>query len=142
MANNRTASAAHPAPIPRSTVLAVIAATTIGQVANVMGTAVFPVIAPNLAAELAVQPALIGYQVSLIYVAATAMAPFLSSLIPRWGGCRMTQIGLALCALAMTLSLVPSLFALAAASILVGMATGVMTAASSRAPRFLLQSTG
>ena len=119
-----------PAPIPRSTVFAVIAATTIGQVANVMGTAVFPVIAPNLAAELAVQPALIGYQVSLIYLAATVMAPFLSSLIPRWGGCRMTQIGLAMCALAMTLSLVPSLFALAAASILIGMATGVMTPAS------------
>ena len=61
--------------IPRSTVVGVVAATTIAQVASVMGIAVFPVIAPRLAAEMGVAPALIGYQISLVYGAATIGSP-------------------------------------------------------------------
>lgn len=51
--------------IPRSAVAAVVFETMIAQVASIMGVAVFPVIAPKLAMDLGVEPALIGYQISL-----------------------------------------------------------------------------
>lgn len=48
--------------IPSKTVVTVVALTTLAQIGTVMGIAVFPVIAPKLAAELGVEPSLIGYQ--------------------------------------------------------------------------------
>ena len=69
------------AAIPRSTVVAVIAATMIAQVASIMGVAVFPVIAPKLAEEMGVEPALVGYQVSLTFYDAAQVKSF-SKLIP------------------------------------------------------------
>lgn len=95
-----------------------------------MGVAVFPVIAPKLAAELEINPSLIGYQVSLIYGVAMVGSPFLTLLIPRWGACRTTQVGLALSAAGMLLGLVPSLAALTVASIVLGLSLSVMTPSS------------
>ena len=69
------------AEIPRSTVVAVIAATMIAQVASIMGVAVFPVIAPKLAEEMGVEPALVGYQVSLTYGAAMFASPLLHGAV-------------------------------------------------------------
>jgi predicted MFS family arabinose efflux permease len=109
----------------------VVAATTAAQVASVMGTAVFPVIAPALAPALGVEASLVGYQVSLIYGTATAASPFVSSLIPRWGACRVTQAGLGCCALGMLLAMASDLAALVAASVLLGIGISVMPSASS-----------
>lgn len=114
----------------RSTVAAVIVATTIAQIASTMGVAVFPVIAPELAAELALDPSLIGYQVSLIYGVAMVGSPFLNLMIPKWGACRTTQVGLAFAAGSMLLALVPNIVALIAASMLLGLSLSVMTPAS------------
>ena len=116
--------------IPRSTVFAVLAATTIAQIASVMGIAVFPVIAPRLAAEIGVAPAMIGYQISLIYGAATIGSPLMSFAVTRWGACRATQVGLGFCVMAMALSLTSSLWALVLASLLLGLAMTLMTPAS------------
>jgi predicted MFS family arabinose efflux permease len=118
------------APVPRSTVIAVLAATTIAQIASVMGIAVFPVIAPRLAPEMGVAPATIGYQISLIYGAATFGSPLMSFAVGRWGACRASQVGLCCCVMAMLLALTASLAALAATSILLGLAMTLMTPAS------------
>ncbi len=118
------------ASVARSTVVAVVVATTIAQVASTMGVAVFPVIAPKLAAELEINPSLIGYQVSLIYGVAMLGSPFLNLMIPRWGACRTTQVGLAFSAAGMLLGLVPSLAALTLASIVLGLSLSVMTPSS------------
>lgn len=124
-------SAAQPQqPVPRSTVVAVVAATTIAQVASVMGIAVFPVIAPRLAAEIGVAPALIGYQISLVFGAATIGSPLMSFAVTRWGACRATQVGLGCCVAAMALALTASIAALAVASVLLGVAMTLMTPAS------------
>jgi MFS family permease len=124
-------AAAPPAPMASGAGTSVVlAATTGAQIASIMGVAVFPVIAPTLAADIGVAPALIGYQVSLIYGAAAIGGPLLNFTVPRWGACRTTQFGLALCALAMALALVASLPALALASVLLGLGMTVMTAAS------------
>jgi predicted MFS family arabinose efflux permease len=116
--------------IPRTTVFAVVAATTIAQIASVMGIAVFPVIAPRLAAEIGVAPAMIGYQISLIYGAATIGSPLMSFAATRWGACRATQVGLACCVGAMALALTASLWALVVASVLLGLSMTLMTPAS------------
>jgi MFS family permease len=115
---------------PRATVVAVVVATTIAQAASTMGTAVFPVIAPRLAADVGVAPASIGYLVSLAFGAATLTAPFTSFTIPRWGAARATQVGLLACAAALVFSLSASIPGLAACAILLGVAMTLMTPAS------------
>ena len=119
-----------PVELPRSTVIAVVAATTIAQVASVMGFAIFPVIAPRLALDLGVPASTVGYQLSLAYGTATLATSFLSGAIPRFGACRVTQAGLALCAAGMLLAMSASIAAIAAASILLGLGMSVMTPAS------------
>ena len=95
-----------------------------------MGTAVFPVIAPPLAAEMGLAPATIGYLVSLAFGAATLIAPFTSYAVSHWGACRATQVGLVLCALAMALALTASAAVLAVSALLLGFAMTLMTPAS------------
>jgi MFS family permease len=116
--------------IPRSTVYAVVVATTLAQIASVMGIAVFPVIAPRLASEIGIAPAMIGYQISLIYGAATVGSPLMSFAVTRWGACRATQVGLVCTVAAMALALTASVWALVAASILLGVSMTLMTPAS------------
>jgi predicted MFS family arabinose efflux permease len=127
---NTKVSSESRAAVSQATVTAVVAATTVAQVASVMGVAVFPVIAPRLASDVGVEAALIGYQMSLIYGTAMANAPFMSTMVPRWGACRASQMGLAFCVLAMALAMTASVSLLAAASVLLGLATSVMTPAS------------
>ena len=110
--------------------VAVVVANIIAQVASVTGIAVFPVIAPELAAELGVAPSLIGYQMSLLYGTALLGSPFLSFMITRWGACRTSQVGLGFCVVAMALGLTANLWGLAATSVLLGMAMSIMTPAS------------
>jgi MFS family permease len=121
---------AAPVELPHSTVMAVVAATTIAQVASVMGFAIFPVIAPRLALELNVPASMVGYQLSIAYGTATLATSFLSGAIPRFGACRVTQAGLALCAAGMLLAMSASVAAMVAASILLGLGMSVMTPAS------------
>lgn len=123
-------TAIHAAAIPRSTVIAVLLTTTVAQIASVMGIAVFPVIAPRLAPEMGVAPATIGYQISLIYGAATVGSPIMSFAVTRWGACRASQVGLGFCVLAMALALTASLPGLVVCSILLGLAMTLMTPAS------------
>jgi len=118
------------AEVSRSTVVAVVAGTTVAQVASIMGIAIFPVIAPALAVEMGVRPAWVGYQVSLVYGSAMVAAPVMSPMITRWGACRATQVGLVFCVIAMVFGLTSSLWGLIVTSILIGMALSVMVPAS------------
>jgi MFS family permease len=116
--------------VSRPSVIAVVAATTVAQVAAVMGSSAFPVIAPELARNLGVEPSLVGYQVSLIYGTAMAGSPFMGSVVPRWGACRAMQIGLVATVLGLLLAMTGSLPALVAGSILLGLSLSVMQPAS------------
>lgn len=118
------------APAARSTVLTVVVATMAAQIVSTMAIAIFPVIAPRLAVELGVAPVTIGYQVSLIFGAATLASPVMSFAVVRWGACRATQAGLMLCVVAMGLALTSSLAALVVTSILVGVSMALLTPAS------------
>jgi predicted MFS family arabinose efflux permease len=113
----------------RSMLVSVIALTTLAQIGTVMGIAVFPVIAPRLAAEIGVEPSLVGYQMSLIYGAATLTSPFLTWMVTRFGACRAIQSGLLLSVAALALAMMSGLTMLVMASILLGAAMSVMTPA-------------
>lgn len=115
--------------VSRLTVISVVALTTLAQIGTVMGIAVFPVIAPKLAAEMGVDPSLIGYQMSLIYGAAMLSSPFLTWMVTRFGACRAIQIGLLLSVMALLLALLSGLAALVVASVMLGAAMSVMTPA-------------
>jgi MFS family permease len=110
-------------------VISVVALTTLAQIGTVMGIAVFPVIAPELALEMGVEPSLIGYQMSLIYGSAMLSSPFLTWMVTRFGACRAIQAGLLLSVIALALALLSGLAALLMASILLGVAMSVMTPA-------------
>ena len=116
--------------IPRSTVVAVVTATTIAQVASVMGFAIFPVIAPRLAHEIGVPASMVGYQLSIGYGTAMLATSYVSSTIPRFGACRSTQVGLLLSALGMLCAITASVAAVIIASVLLGLGMSVMTPAS------------
>lgn len=110
-------------------IVPVVTLTTLAQIGTVMGIAVFPVIAPRLASDMGVEPSLIGYQMSLIYGAAALSSPFLTWMVTRHGACRAMQAGLVFSVFALVLAMLTGVAALAAASVLLGMAMSVMTPA-------------
>lgn len=112
-----------------SRVVSVVALTTFAQISVVAGIAVFPVIAPKLAVQMGVDPSWIGYQMSVVYGAATIGSPLLIWMVTRWGACRSIQLGLACCIVALAVSLFATLPALLVASILLGLAMCIMTPA-------------
>jgi len=116
---------------PRSTVIAVVAVTTAALAGAIMSNGIFPVIAPRLAHDLGVPASLVGYQVSIAYGTAMFTTMLLSGLIARHGACRMTQVGLALCIVAMLLTITSSLAAIVFASMLSGAGISVMNPAAS-----------
>jgi MFS family permease len=113
--------------------LPVLGLTTLVQVVTVMTANCLVVIAPVIAGVLQVQPALIGFQVSVVYLAAMLAVIFGGRLTQRFGACRVQQCCLGLAALGALGSMVPSLFAVAAASFVMGLATGPTTPAASHA---------
>jgi MFS family permease len=115
---------------PRPTVIAVVAATTAALAGASMSSGIFAVIAPSLAHDLGVPAWLVGYQVSIIYGTAMLTTLLLSGLIARYGACRMTQVGLALCIAAMLLTMTSSLAAIVIASMVVGAGTSLMNPAA------------
>lgn len=106
-------------------IAAVVAATTAAQVAGAMGSAVFPVIAPELARTLGVQVSLIGYQMSLIYGAALFGSMLFTWMVARYGGCRTTQIGMACCVIGLAVGFHGSVAALVVTSIFIGIAMSI-----------------
>lgn len=110
---------------PTRTVVAVVAATTAAQVAGAMGAAVFPVIAPELARTLNVEASLIGYQMSLIYGAAMLGSMLFTWMVPRYGGCRTTQIGMACCVVGLAIGFYSTILALAVTSVFIGIAMSI-----------------
>ena len=124
-----------------SSVAVVVALTTLAQIGTVMGIAIFPVIAPRLAAEMGVEPSLVGFQMSLIYGAAMLSSPFLTWMVTRHGACRAIQAGLLVSVVALVLALVPGLPSLIVASILLGAAKPLHILTSTATVRRLVNMT-
>ena len=108
----------------------VLAGATSAQIFSAACIAIFPVIAPQLAAHLRVDPSWIGYQVSILFATATAMGPFVATIVLRHGACRAMQWSALAGAAGMALSLFGTLAAVALSSVLIGISIGLISAGS------------
>ncbi len=90
-----------------------------------------PVMAPQVAASLAVPAALVGAYVSLTYVGAMIASLMGGVAVTRWGAMRVSQWGLATCALGLALCALGWLPAMLIGALLVGLGYGPITPASS-----------
>ena len=95
-----------------------------------MSNIVLPTIAPKLAESLALSPVLIGYQVSLTFGIATIAAIFGGTAVLRWGGATTTLTSIGLCAVGLTLFLLPHWIFVACGSVAVGCAMGLLNPTS------------
>lgn len=120
-----------PPPVDTRFTLTVLAGTTLAQVASVMAATTLPSVAPQAAADLGIGASLIGYQVSFLYLAAMSSTALAAGLIRNWGACRMMQASLAMSAIGACCAAIPSMAAILAGSLAMGMALGGLAPASS-----------
>lgn len=109
----------------------VVLLTTLIQSLVTMSSVVPSAISPALARALGVQTELIGYQIAAVYGAAMISSTVGGTVVQRFGACRTSQIALSLCAAGALLAAVPSVAALAAASLLIGFGYGLTNPSSS-----------
>jgi MFS family permease len=88
-------------------------------------------VAPRAAQDLGISPALIGYQIGVVYFAAMMISPFGGALVRRFGATRVSQLALWLAAAGCLLSALGTLPALAAGALVVGLGYGVTNPAAS-----------
>ena len=108
-----------------------LAATLAIQSLVSMALIALPVIAPVVSRAVGVSTALVGVYVALVYAGAMAASLTGGAAVARWGALRVSQTGLALCAAGLTLCALPSVPAIAAGAILIGLGYGPITPASS-----------
>jgi|SRR5438067_3737490 len=114
--------------------LAALAATTALQIYASFAATAPSVLAPEIAQAFAIAPKWIGVFVGLIYAGAMLASLACGGFIERFGAIRVSQTGVAVCALGtLTVALAPnSLIALMiAAALLIGFGYGPITPASS-----------
>lgn len=110
------------------TIIIVVLGATAAQIASAMSIAIFPVIAPQLAARLAVDASFVGYQMSLLYGAAMVLSPVVGSAELRWGACRSMQVALVASSISMALAITGNLYLIALATALVGASAALVAA--------------
>lgn len=109
----------------------VLAVTTSTQVLTTLGALALAAVAPKAAAELGISPALIGYQVAIVYFGALLAALFGGGVLRRIGATRTSQCGLALVAAGCIVSTLGSLAAIAIGAWIIGLGYGVTNPAAS-----------
>ena len=105
-------------------------ATFATQAVVTMSNSTLPTIAPKLAEALALDAALIGYQVSILFGGAVAGTLFGGSFTRRYGACRTMQASLALSALGVLVMILPSVIAIIAGSLVAGFGQGILNSAT------------
>lgn len=90
-----------------------------------------PAIAPRVAAAVGISTSWVGLYIAVAYAGAMAASLASGAAVARFGPIRISQFGLLLCALGLALCAVPSLPAMAAGALLVGLGYGPITPASS-----------
>lgn len=120
--------AAPPAALP---VWSVLTATLTTQSLTTLCALALSAVAPKAAADLGVGPALVGYQVSLVYTGAVISSLVGSGFVHRLGATRTSQIALWLAAAGCLLSSLGNLPALAFGAFIIGLGYGGTNPAAS-----------
>lgn len=105
--------------------------TLVIQAMVAMALLTLPVMAPVVAHDLQVSPALVGLYVSVTYAGAMLATLMGGATVARMGAIRVSQWGLVLCALGLLLCAVPWLPAMVLGAVLIGLGYGPITPASS-----------
>lgn len=116
---------------PTASSATALAATLTIQSLVAMSLLTLPAIAPVIADVLDVPAAYVGVYVALAYLGAMAASLLSGSATRRYGAIRASQVGMVLCALGLLLCTIPSVPAMAAGALLVGLGYGPITPASS-----------
>lgn len=106
----------------------VLVAATLAQVASAMGIAIFPVLAPQLAAMLGVDASMVGYQISILFGAALLASSAVGTIVLRWGACRSMQWSCWLAAAGMAVALAGQLWLMPLAGAFIGASNALAAA--------------
>jgi len=108
-----------------------LALTLVIQAMVSMALLTLPVMAPVVAADMQVSPALVGLYVSMTYGGAMFASLMGGSAVNRLGAIRVSQWGLVLCAAGLLLCALPWFPAMGLGAVLIGLGYGPITPASS-----------
>ena len=112
-------------------IVRVLAVTTATQALTTLAALAMTAVAPKAALDLGVSPALVGYQIGVVYFAAMAISPVGGGLVRRLGATRTSQLALWLTAAGCLVSALGTLPALAAGALMTGLGYGVTNPAAS-----------
>jgi len=112
-------------------IVPVLAVTTATQALTTLAALAMTAVAPKAALDLGVSPALVGYQIGVVYFAAMAISPVGGGLVRRLGATRTSQLALWLTAGGCLVSALGTLPALAAGALMTGLGYGVTNPAAS-----------
>ena len=104
----------------------------LGQALGTMATSLLPAVAPKVIESYRISAALIGYQVSLISLAMLVSLLFGGNLSVRWGGCRVSQLGLTLCVLGCITAALPHPGFMLLSPVPMGLGYGLVSPATSQ----------
>jgi MFS family permease len=102
-----------------------------GQALGTVATMTLPVLAPAASASLGISSALIGYQISILAAAMLVSLLLGANLSMRWGACRVTQLGLSLCAAGCLIATGPHAAFFFTSAIALGLGYGLLSPAAS-----------
>jgi predicted MFS family arabinose efflux permease len=118
-------------PERRVSITALVAETMAVQAVGTLSVLAIPALAPEVARALGVPASQAGYQVGIVYAAATLFSLFASPAVAAFGPCRTGQIAMILTALGSAAASVPQVWTIVAGSVLLGASYGLINPAAS-----------
>lgn len=112
-------------------ILAVVA-TLAQQALGQMSLVVMPVVAPNVAADLGLDPGFIGVYIAVLHAASIVTSVLSGAFVVRYGGVRVSQIGLLLIVAGLGLALPGGMVVFAASAVLLACGYGPLTPSASQ----------
>jgi predicted MFS family arabinose efflux permease len=113
-------------PVSFGELITVVVFTTLVMTLASMATLWIPAIAPAIAADLGVSPALVGYQFTLAYIGAMTSSLFAGALVQRFGSWRTSQSSLGLLAAGHLILMTGHLELMVLGSLVTGLGYGMM----------------
>ena len=110
----------------------VLALTTATQSLSTLGILVLAAVAPAAAKGLGVSPALIGYQVGIVFFGAMVSAAAAGGIVMRYGAVRASQVTLWLIGGGCAMSAIGSVYAVVPGAIVMGLGYGIPNPAASQ----------
>ncbi len=108
-----------------------VLATMVGQIGVAMAVMTVPVLAPQIAVTLKIDPSRIGLYSTIVFFGAIAFTSLAGSVTHRFGAVRTTQIAMLLAAGGLAVSLTGWLVPIVIGAFAIGMGYGVATPAAS-----------